>query len=148
MIAQVYVARRFLRQFALVAGGFVAVLFLIDLIEQIRRHAREGAGLARMAGLAALNITSSFYAILPLITLLAAIALQLFFAAQGKGGFHDLAAVVAQSFTVLPALLGMVTGLSLARIRGHRLAWRSPQVLLALASMLTAGLAAAATLVL
>ena len=71
MIAQVYVARRFLRQFALVAGGFVAVLFLIDLIEQIRRHAREGAGLARMAGLAALNITSSFYAILPLITLLA-----------------------------------------------------------------------------
>ncbi len=82
-----------------------------------------------------------------LAALLAAIAVQLFLAAQGQGGFHDLAAIVAQSFTVLPALLGMVTGLSLARIRGHRLAWRSPPVLLALASMLTAGLAVAATLV-
>ena len=42
----------------------------------------------------------------------------------------------------------MVTGLALARIRGHRLAWRSPQIVLALASMLVTGLAAAATLVL
>ena len=86
--------------------------------------------------------------LLVLAALLAAIALQLFRAAQGQGGFHDLAAVVAQSFTVLPALLGMVTGLALARIRGHRLAWRSPQIVLTLASMLVAGLAAAATLVL
>ena len=69
--------------------------------------------------------------LLILAVLLAAIALQLFRAAQGQGGFHDLAAVVAQSFTVLPALLGMVTGLALARIRGHRLAWRSPQIVLA-----------------
>ncbi|ARJ70646.1 LPS export ABC transporter permease LptG [Paracoccus contaminans] len=110
MIAQVYVARRFLRQFALVAGGFVAVLFLIDLIEQIRRHAREGAGLARMAGLAALNITSSFYAILPLITLLAAIALFLSLSrsselvalrAAGRSGLRILAA---------PAVAAMLVG--------------------------------------
>lgn len=60
-----------------------------------------------------------------LALLLAAIALQLFRAGQGQGGFHDLAAIVAQTFTVLPALLGMLTGLTIARLRGHRLVWRS-----------------------
>lgn len=77
MILQTYVARRFLRQFLVVAGAFLAILFLIDLIEQIRRFGSDGAGLPRMAGLAVLNIASSFYAILPLITLLSAIALFL-----------------------------------------------------------------------
>ena len=77
MILQRYLARRFLRQFLLVAGAFLAILFLIDLVEQIRRFGGEGVGLRRVAGLAALNIAGSFYAILPLMTLLAAIALFL-----------------------------------------------------------------------
>lgn len=112
MILQRYVARRFLRQFLLVAGVFIAILFLIDLIEQIRRFGGEGVGLAGAAGLAALNITASFYAILPLITLLAAIALFLGLArsselvairAAGRSGLRILAAP-----TVTAVLLGIV----------------------------------------
>ena len=59
MILQRYLARRFLRQFLLVAGAFLAILFLIDLVEQIRRFGGEGVGLRRVAGLAALNIAGS-----------------------------------------------------------------------------------------
>lgn len=77
MILQRYVATRFLRQFVLVSAVFVAILFLIDIIEQIRRFGGGDIGLAGLAGLSALNITESFYGILPLITLLAAIALFL-----------------------------------------------------------------------
>ncbi|WP_134727104.1 LPS export ABC transporter permease LptG [Paracoccus luteus] len=75
MILPRYLARRFLRMFLLVAGVFLAILFLIDLIEQIRRFGDEGLGLGRAALLAALNIAGGFYGILPLITLLAGIAL-------------------------------------------------------------------------
>src|SRR5690606_11937986 len=78
VILQRYVARRFLRQFLLVTAVFVAILFLIDIIEQIRRFGgKTDIGLAGLAGLAALNITASVYTILPLITLLAGIALFL-----------------------------------------------------------------------
>lgn len=83
--------------------------------------------------------------LLALAWLLAAISLQLFFAAQGQGGFHDLAAVVAQTFTVLPALLGLGMGLAIARLRGHRLAWRRAAGVLTALGLLTAAGAAAAT---
>ena len=110
MILQRYVAARFLRQFALVAGAFLATLYLIDLIEQIRRFGGGGVGLGQVAGLAALNIASSFYAILPLVTLLAAIALFLGLSrsselvaarAAGRSGLRLLAAPA-----VTAALLG------------------------------------------
>lgn len=84
--------------------------------------------------------------LLVLALLLAAIALQLLNAAQGQGGFHDLAAIVAQSFTVLPALLGTALGLALATLRGHAPAWRRPSGWLSLLALLVAGLAAGATL--
>nr|HRO15432.1 LPS export ABC transporter permease LptG [Paracoccus sp. (in: a-proteobacteria)] len=103
MILQVYIGRRFLRQLALIAGAFLAILFMIDLIEQIRRFGGEGVGLGRLAFLAALNIAGSFYAILPLVTLLAGIALFLGLSrsselvamrAAGRSGIRIVAAPV------------------------------------------------------
>ncbi|KGJ14322.1 LPS export ABC transporter permease LptG [Paracoccus sanguinis] len=113
MILQRYLARRFLRQFLVVAGAFVAILFLIDLIEEIRRFSPAGAGLRRVAGLAGLNIVASVYAILPLITLLAAIALFLGLSrsselvairAAGRSGLRIVAAPVVTAL-LLGALL-------------------------------------------
>mgnify|MGYP006901855871 CR=1 FL=1 len=83
--------------------------------------------------------------LLALAWLLATIALQLYLAARGREGFHDLAAVVAQSFIVLPALLGLGIGLVLARLGGHRAAWRRVTGLLTALGLLTAAGAAAAT---
>lgn len=108
-----YIARRFLRGFLMVAGVFGLILFLIEMIETIRRFAGHGLGLAQTAGLAALNIASSFYSILPLITVLAAITLFLGLArssemvairASGRSALRMLRAPVA---TVL--LLGALS---------------------------------------
>lgn len=77
MILSAYVARRFLRMFVMIAAIFAAILFLIDVVEQIRRFSDQDMGLIGAAGLSALNITASFYSILPLITVLAGIALFL-----------------------------------------------------------------------
>lgn len=80
--------------------------------------------------------------------LLAAISGQLFLAARGQGGFHDLAAAIAQVFTVLPALAGIGLGLEVARLRGHRLAWRSLPGAVILAGLAAAAAGAAGTLLL
>lgn len=77
MILARYVARRFLRSFLLIAGVFLMILFLIDMIEMIRRFAARDIGLSGAATLAGLNVAGSFYAILPLITVLSGIALFL-----------------------------------------------------------------------
>lgn len=107
MIMQRYVARMFLRHFLIVAGAFLAILFLIDLIEQIRRFGASGVGLGSVAGLAALNIMSSFYSIVPLVTLLAAISLFLGLSrsselvamrAAGRSGLRILAAPAVTAF--------------------------------------------------
>lgn len=77
MILARYVSRRFLRSLLLIAGVFLLILLLIDMIEMIRRFASRDVGLAGAFRLAALNIAGSFYSILPLITVLAGIALFL-----------------------------------------------------------------------
>lgn len=61
---------------------------------------------------------------LALSLLLAAIVGQLLWAARGQGGYRDLAAILAQGFTVLPALAGLAAGLVLAALGGHAPAWR------------------------
>ena len=84
MILQRYVARRFVRQFLMVLAVFAAILFLIDIIEEIRRFGGRDIGLIGLAGLAALNITASLYGILPLLALGAALSVALHaWSAQG-----------------------------------------------------------------
>lgn len=77
MILARYVANRYLRAFLLLAGVFLAILLLIDMVEQIRRFSDNGITLGGAARLSALSVAGSFYAILPLIALLAAIMLFL-----------------------------------------------------------------------
>lgn len=131
MILQRYVARRFLRQFLIVATAFLAILFLIDLIEQIRRFGPGGTGLARVAGLAALNIVSSFYAILPLITLLAAIALFLGLSrsselvavrASGRSGLRILAAPAVTALLLGVLMVSVLNPIVAATTRRYDLA--------------------------
>ena len=57
--------------------------------------------------------------------LLAAIATQLFFATRGQNGFHDLAAMRAQMFTVLPALGGTALALIVSERFLRRYPWQS-----------------------
>lgn len=80
-----------------------------------------------------------------LSVLLAAIATQLFLATRGQDGMHDLAALIAQALTVTPALLGVATGLILARLRGHPLPLRGLPGVISALGLLVAGAVAAMT---
>lgn len=77
MILARYVARRFVRSFLMIAGVFLLILLLIDMVEIIRSFASHDIGLSGAAVLAGLHITGSFYSILPLVTVLGGIALFL-----------------------------------------------------------------------
>lgn len=75
MILARYLARRFLFNFASVSGVFVGLLLLIDMVEQLRRFADSPVGMTEAARLAALNLPGAYYKILPLITMLATLAM-------------------------------------------------------------------------
>lgn len=75
MTIALYLARRFTKSFLVVAGSFWGILFLIDIVEEIRRFSDEGLTLVQLAVLSALNIPSTVYNILPLIVMLSAVAL-------------------------------------------------------------------------
>ncbi|MFV0293811.1 MAG: LPS export ABC transporter permease LptG [Paracoccus sp. (in: a-proteobacteria)] len=77
MILARYIANRYLRGFFLLAGVFLAILLLIDMVEQIRRFSDDGITIGDAARLSALSIAGSFYTILPLIALLTGIMLFL-----------------------------------------------------------------------
>ncbi len=77
MTLSLYIARRFLATFGMVFGGFFILLYLIDMIEQIRRFASADLGLSAAAELAVLNTPQAVYRSLPMIVILASIALFL-----------------------------------------------------------------------
>lgn len=109
MIMAIYIARRFLRSFLMIAGVFLLILFLIEMIETIRRFSAANISLTGAARLAGLNIAGSFYQILPLMTVLAGIALFLGLArtsemvairASGRSAVRLLIAPVAAAIVV------------------------------------------------
>lgn len=107
MTLSLYLARRFLSTFTMVFTGFFVVLFLLDMIEEVRRHPQSS--LNDLIGLALLHTPGSIYNILPLLMILAAIALFLRLArsselvairAAGQSAMRTLAAPVLTALAV------------------------------------------------
>ncbi|MFV0491877.1 MAG: LPS export ABC transporter permease LptG [Pseudorhodobacter sp.] len=104
MTLSLYFIWRFTKVVAGVFVIFFGILMLIDIVEQLRRFSDTGIGLTDAATLAVLNVPSSLYRILPLIFILAAIALFLSLArsselvivrASGRSGLRFLMAPVS-----------------------------------------------------
>lgn len=112
MTLSLYVARRFLATFGMVLAGFFVLLYLIDMIEQIRRFAGAEIGLAAAAQLAAFNTPQSVYRILPMIAILASITLFLALARSSElvviraAGRSALRMLVSPLLTIL--LIGAI----------------------------------------
>ena len=109
MTLSLYLARRFVTMFLMVFGGFFAVLYLIDMVEQVRRFSQTDIGLGQTAELALLNVPATLYRILPLIAILSAIALFLALArsselvvirAAGRSALRMLLAPLAAAFAI------------------------------------------------
>jgi len=75
VILQMYFARRFAGTFLAVLALFFAMLTLIELIEQARRFSDQTTGMGQIAALTLLSVPQTLYGILPLITIIATLAL-------------------------------------------------------------------------
>ena len=104
MRLSLYIARKFLVAFASVFMIFALFLMLLDMIEQIRRFAGNHVSFAQAAGLAALSVPASLYRILPLIMILATLALFL-----GMARTSELVVIRAAGRSALRCLLAPVT---------------------------------------
>lgn len=108
MTLSIYLARRFLTMFMMVFGGFFAVLYLIEMVEQVRRF--SDANLGQTAELALLNVPATLYRILPLIAILSAIALFLALARSSELVVIRAAGRSALRMLVAPLLTALVLG--------------------------------------
>lgn len=112
MILHRYFARRFLMTFLGVGTVFFLIMLFIDLVDQLRRYANTEASFWDILVLSLLNLPQGLYQILPLIMILAAIALFLSLArssemvvtrAAGRSALHALVAPV-----VVASLIGIM----------------------------------------
>ncbi len=112
MILHRYFARRFIMIFAAVFGIFFAMLFLVDIVDQVRRFSGDQAGFGNLIQLSLLNIPQALYLILPLMVIIAAITLFLSLARSSElvvtraAGRSALVALIAPIAVAL--LIGIV----------------------------------------
>ncbi len=110
MTLTLYIARRFLLCFALVFAVFFAVQFLVEMVEQARAFSAQGIGLGVTARVALLNVPRSIYRILPLITILATIALFLSLARSSELVVTRAAGRSALVTVLSPGVTALVLG--------------------------------------
>jgi len=111
MTLSLYIARRFLATLAVVFGVFFGIMLLIDTIDQLRRLNESEAGLMAALHLAALNVPESLYRILPLIVVLAAVALFMALARSSELVVVRAAGRSGLRFLIAPVLTALVCGL-------------------------------------
>lgn len=109
MRLDLYFARRFLATFAALLLLFFMFYALLDMVDQLRRFEVDKIGFLAILHLTALNVPEGLYRILPLIVILATIALFLNLArkselvvtrAAGRSALRSLASPVLVAFLV------------------------------------------------
>lgn len=109
MILNLYFVLRFVKVVSQVFFVFFGILMLTDMVEQLRRFSGQGISLTDAATLSLLNVPATLYRILPLVFILAAIALFLSLAksselvvvrASGRSGLRFLVAPVSAALAL------------------------------------------------
>lgn len=105
-----YFARRFMLSFLAVFAIFFGILWSLDLIDQVRRFAKVDATLGQILGLTFLNVPQAIYRILPLIMIIAAIALFLALARSSEMVVTRAAGRSALRALWAPVIVALVIG--------------------------------------
>ena len=105
-----YIAVRFTVTVAQVFLIFFGIMMLIDMVDQLRRFGAEGLGLAAAAQLAALNVPATLYRILPLIVILAAVAMFIGLARSSELVVVRAAGRSGLRFLLTPVLAALALG--------------------------------------
>jgi len=112
MILHLYFARKFTVNFLVILFVFFGIIFLIDMVEQLRRFSSATVGMKEAAQLALLNAPGNLYRILPLLVILATLAMFLNLARTSEmviaraSGRSALGALISP--LVMAFLLGVV----------------------------------------
>lgn len=117
MILHLYFARRFLTGFILLTAVLFSLVMLIDGVDQARRFSSADIGWQNILGLTLLNAPQTINLILPLIVILATIALFISLArssemvvtrAAGRSALRALVAPVVVAFLIGIMAVGML----------------------------------------
>ncbi|SLN18549.1 LPS export ABC transporter permease LptG [Pseudooctadecabacter jejudonensis] len=109
MILHRYFARRFAITFAATFGGFFLLMLLIDLVEQLRRFGGD-ASFAEVLQLSLLNLPDGLYGIMPLIMVLATIAMFLGLARSSEMVVTRAAGRSALKALIAPIIVTLLIG--------------------------------------
>ncbi|GAA0285764.1 LPS export ABC transporter permease LptG [Rhodovulum strictum] len=110
MTLHLYFARKFTLLFFGLCGIFGAILVLFDMVDQIRRFDIGTIGFRQALQLSALKVPADLYAILPLVVLLATVALFLGLARTSELVITRASGRSALRALVAPVLAALVLG--------------------------------------
>ncbi len=110
MILHRYFALRFLRSFGVTFFLFFAMMALVELIENSRRFGSQGVVFADLLGITLLNIPQAIYEILPLIVIIATVALFLALARSSELVVTRAAGRSALRALLAPVLMTLLLG--------------------------------------
>jgi lipopolysaccharide export system permease protein len=128
MILAVYFARRWLAMAGILVAVVATLMILIDMVELIRAHAGSAMTARDAAALAALRAPRTLYQMLPLLVLVATVALFLALArsselvvvrAAGRSALRAAAAPAAAAFLLGVAAVALINPLVAATARTH-----------------------------
>lgn len=111
MILHLYFAKRFAITFLGVFGVFFLIMLFLDLVEQLRRFSRVDASFGDVLTLTLLNVPQGIYRILPLIMILATIALFLGLARSSEMVVTRAAGRSALRALISPLLVALTIGI-------------------------------------
>lgn len=112
MTMSLYIARRFATTFAMIFAIFLSIMYLIELVDQVRRFSQDNISFSQTASLALLHVPAALYRVLPLVMILSAVTLFLSLARSSElvviraSGRSALRTLVAPVVTAL--LIGLI----------------------------------------
>jgi lipopolysaccharide export system permease protein len=109
MLLHVYFAGKFLKKFLITLSIFIIFMFLIDLIEQLRKFA-ESVDFPQVFFLAVLNLPGSVYQIVPLIIVISSAWIFLSLARNSELIVFRAAGKSSLSMLIMPAILSILIG--------------------------------------
>lgn len=111
MTLHLYFAKRFFKTVMSTILVFFVILFLIDMVEQIRKFGSTEASFGTLLSLTALNVPETLYRILPLIMILATLALFLGLARSSELVVTRAAGRSALKSLVAPLVVTLIIGI-------------------------------------
>lgn len=128
MILNLYIIQRLFLMLARVFLAFFGILVLIDMIEQLRRFSASSIGIDQALWLSVLNVPETLYRVLPLIMIMASIALFLGLArsselvvvrAAGRSGLRFLVGPVLAALAFGALAVGVLNPIVAGTIKGY-----------------------------